>query len=66
MMKDRQHTTKASHTYEKNLRILQLLWKMQLQIECTPLELRPHEMYLKNLLRRLQGVIRREERPTKY
>ncbi len=34
-------STKASHTQE-NLRMLQLLWKMQLQTQYTPVQLRPH------------------------
>jgi hypothetical protein len=34
-------STKTSHTHRKNLRMLQLLWKMQLQIQYTPVELRP-------------------------
>ncbi len=38
-------STKASHIHRKNLRMLQLLKKMQLQIEYTPVELRP-SMYV--------------------
>ncbi len=33
---------KASHIHRKNLRMLQLLWSMQLQIQCVPVELRPN------------------------
>ena len=33
---------KASHIHRKNLRMLQLLWRMQLQIQCTPMDLRPN------------------------
>jgi hypothetical protein len=34
--------TMASHTHRENLRMLQLLWKIQLQKQYTPVELRPY------------------------
>ncbi len=55
-------STMASHTHRKNNRMLQLLWKMQLQIQYTPVELSPYVYVLKNLLNsmlsRLQDFIR--------
>jgi hypothetical protein len=58
---------KASHTHRRNLRMLQLLWKMQLQIQYTPVELRPHEYVPEEPAKfHAQDVIRRKENPTKY
>ncbi len=43
MMKNcqHQHKSKPYSINRKNLKMLQLLWKMQLQIQYTPVELRP-------------------------
>ncbi len=40
--KNCQHQHKGKHTPGKNLRMLQFLWKMQLHIHCTSVQLRPH------------------------
>jgi hypothetical protein len=57
----------ASHTHRENLRMLQLLWKIQLKIQYTPVELRSYVYVLKNLLNsmliRLQDFIRRRGIP---
>jgi hypothetical protein len=43
MTKNHQHQLKDEpNTHWKNLRMLQLLWRMQLQRQCTPLELTPN------------------------
>ncbi len=34
--------TQAGHTHKKNLRVLQFLWRMQLQIHYRPVKLGPH------------------------
>jgi hypothetical protein len=56
----------------QSFRALQFLQRMQLQIQYKPANLRPqvYLLYFKNLVKsmptRLQDVIRREGKPTKY
>jgi hypothetical protein len=42
MMKNRQHQHKSKPCKQENFSILQLLWKMLLQIQYTLVKLRPH------------------------
>jgi hypothetical protein len=70
MMKIVSIRTKASHIRRQNLRKLQLLWKMQLQIQYAPVELGPHVYVTEEPAEfhasKAVDFIRREGNPTKY